>query len=147
MNTKSHNHKSLNNVLQLLLLYIQGHKMTMKQITKRFGVVDKTIRNYHNTLKEYGMDIHLIGGKYSLACEDNTSIERLLDRLGYIQDVYMGIEEGGETLLSNDKVIKPGLEKWDTKDLEWIYKMYILKDMDAKIDLTKIKQLVSDIKA
>lgn len=134
----SHNHKSLNNVLQLLLYYIQGHQMTMEQLKSWFNVSDRTIRNYHNTLKEYGMDIQLSGGRYSLKCEDNTSIERLLDRLGYLQDTYMGIEEGSETLWSDDNVIKPGLEEWDTNDLEWIYKMFILKDKNANIDLNQI---------
>lgn len=107
----SQNHKSLDNVLQLLLYYIQGHKMTMEQLKSWFNVSDRTIRNYHNILKEYGMDIQLSGGRYSLRCEDNTSIERLLDRLGYLQNTYMGIEKGVETLWSDDNVIKP-ITKW-----------------------------------
>ena len=83
-------HASLNNVLMILLRYLKGHQFTLQQLMSITGKSDRTISNYHTTLANYGFiitrDSHT--RLYSLKDRDETSVHRLISRLGLYQDTF-----------------------------------------------------------
>ncbi len=142
-------HKSLHNVLSLLLKYIKGEEFSMQRLRNITGSTDRTIRNYHNSLKDYGFEIvysHFTL-RYSLKDGDETSVHRLIKRLGLYQDSYFSDDSEIQNLRS-DQPIKPGLQDFPYDELKVIYNLYI--DPNEDVDLNQIptieyKQLVDII--
>lgn len=141
-------HKSLHNVLSLLLRYLKGQEFTMKQLEKLTGKNERTIRNYHTTLRHYGFNIKSNSSKrYRLIDGDESSVHRLISRLGLYQDSYFSSDSEIQNLRSNHQ-IKPGLHDFPYDELKILYNLYINPDKD--IDLNQIptieyKQLVDII--
>lgn len=130
-------HESLHNVLSLLLRYLKGEEFTMKRLMSITGKSDRTIRNYHKTLKQYGFHIEYTysSERYSLKDGDETSVHRLISRLGLYQDSYFSEDSEIQNLRSNQS-IKPGLQDFPYDELKILYNLYINPDED--IDLNQI---------
>ena len=119
-------HKSLHNVLSLLLRYLKGEKFTMARLVRLTGATDRTIRKYHKSLKEYGFEIEYSHStsSYSLKEGDESSVHRLIKRLGLYQDTYFGSDSEIPNLRA-DQPITPGLEDFPDDELKVLYKLYI----------------------
>jgi hypothetical protein len=140
-------HESLHNVLSILLRYLKGEKFTMERLMSITGRTDKTIRNYHTTLKKYGFEIIYSSKRYMLKEGDETSVHRLIQRLGLYQDSYFSDDSQIKNIRSQIS-IKPGLQDFPYDELKVLYNLYINPNED--IDLNQIptieyKQLVDII--